>query len=93
MRGGIIKNGVVVNVCELPDDWNPANAKHWQPNPDETVILHPKCEIGYAVRNGMLVIPRTQPLAPKQPLTLSEKLAKLGITLAELKEALKDAGP
>lgn len=92
MRGGIIKNGVVVNVCELPDDWDQTKAEHWQPSQDETVIIDPACEIGHTIRNGKLVIPALPRPITKKPLTLDEKLAKLGITVAELREALKNAG-
>lgn len=45
MNGAIIKDGVVVNVAALPDDWTPTSTE-WQPPEGCECVISDKANIG-----------------------------------------------
>ena len=85
-RYAVISSNTIANIIE----WDGGSG--WVPPSGTTVALAPMpCSVGWAWNNGNPVDPNPPPLAVELPpveLTITEKLAMVGLTLDELKTAL-----
>jgi len=81
MRGALIKDGIVINIMELPENWTP-ESKIWQPPSDCTVSLDPE----HTENFGEVL---QTPVSNNPVLSKTEMLEKrLGMTISELKVLL-----
>lgn len=79
------ENNTISNICE----WD--GESQWQPPAgSRAVLLPPDGNIGDTVNKANVLIkaPPTPSIPPKS-LTVEEKLARIGLTIAELKTALQ----